>query len=633
MSDENKTIDSNQFRPIVGIDLGTTNSAVAYISNGKPQIICSPRGESIIPSVVLIDPNGKVIIGEDARAALVAMPDRTIAAVKRRMGSSERIALAEEALLPQEISALILKELKTYVDALYGEGEKEAVITVPAYFTDEQRRATKEAGELAGFVVERIINEPTAAALAFGLEHLDEDRVFLVYDLGGGTFDVSVVEMMGGVLEVKATAGNRELGGEDFDWRLVDWFAEKMLTESGIDLREDIRAKALMKEEAEKVKMLLSEELTVSVMIPLVTVKDNQPIGLTVEVTRDDFVGLIDDLLLESMQKVRDVLHDAGLTPLDIDEVLLVGGSTRIPRVHELIQEIIGKAPRTDINPDEAVALGAAVQAGLKSGVLADSGLVATDVAPFSMGIAVVKEWRKTMDRPGGFAPIIPRNTTIPVTRTQVFYTSAPGQTEVSVEIYQGEHEWVKNNHRLGEFLLDGIPANREQQEAIEVKFRYNLNGILEVAAKCVSTEQEMKVTVQDGLIRDSREAFQESLKSLETLWANADSNGKEEDDEQFLTDWDDLDDSFLQSLLAEDDEDDYEEDEDEDLTSAELHEEVRSLRERVLNQLDHLGAKDQEKGLQLIQAIDEVLQAEDVLEIQLMIDKATDLLIELELS
>ncbi|WP_233531969.1 Hsp70 family protein [Paenibacillus alkalitolerans] len=440
------------FRPIVGIDLGTTNSAIAYIRNGKPEIIASPKGERIIPSVVLIDLKGRVVVGQDAKDSLVAMPDRTIAAVKRRMGSDDPVEIAGQALLPQEISALILKELKSYADRLFGDVEKEAVITVPAYFTDEQRRATKQAGELAGFIVERIINEPTAAALAFGLDHLNEDRYYLVYDLGGGAFDVSVVEMCSGLLEVKASTGNRMLGGEDFDWKLVDWFAERMIERHGVDPRGDIRAKALLKEEAEKTKILLSDQDSVNVMLPLVTVTGNKPIGLDIEINRGQFVGLIEDMLGETIDSIHAVIKEAGLSFSDIDEVLLVGGSTRIPRVRERIAGLFGKPPRNDVHPDEAVALGAAVQAGLKSGALSDSGLVATDVAPFSMGIAVMKDWKGMGERPGGFAAVIPKNTTIPVTRNQTFYTAFPGQTAVSIEIYQGEHEWVKHNHRLGEF-------------------------------------------------------------------------------------------------------------------------------------------------------------------------------------
>lgn len=617
-SKENKVQDS--FRPIVGIDLGTTNSAVAYIHRGQPTIISSPQGQRIIPSVVLIDLQQNVIVGEDARAALVAMPDRTIAAVKRKMGSNEHILLGGQALLPQEISALILRELKSYVDALFGEGEKEAVITVPAYFTDEQRRATKQAGELAGFVVERIINEPTAAALAFGLANLEEDRHILVYDLGGGTFDVSVVEMMSGILEVKASTGNSHLGGEDFDWKLVDWFAEQIIAEHEIDPRKDIRAQALLKEEAEKVKMRLSTEEAVTVSLPLVTVKDNRPIGLFVEITRGQFVALIDTLLLETVTSVQRVLEDAGLKPGDIDEILLVGGSTRIPRVRELIRGFFGKEPRTDVHPDEAVALGAAVQAGLKSGALSASGLIATDVAPFSMGIAVLKEWQGVAVRPGGFQAIIPRNTTIPVTRNKQFYTAADGQTAASIEIYQGEYEWVKHNHRLGEFVLEGIPENKAGAEAVEVTYRYNLNGILEVTAKCVSTGKEMSVTVQDALNRDSQEAFEESAARLAALFQNIEEPGDEPDGEEW---------NLFNNLF--DDEDDDNLVEHEVLSPTVLHEEASRLRERAGILLENFTGADRRKVEQLIHLLDAAMAGDDIDRLQTVIDEVTDTLIDLE--
>lgn len=616
---------NHDFRPIVGIDLGTTNSAVAHIQGGRPEIILSPKGEKIIPSVVLIDLKNNVIVGEDARSALVAMPDRSVSAIKRKIGSTEPVSIAGQALLPQEISALILMELKTYVDEIYGEGEKEAVITVPAYFNDEQRRATKEAGELAGFVVERIINEPTAAALAFGLEHINENRVFLVYDLGGGTFDVSVVEMMDGLLEVKASTGNPQLGGEDFDWKIVDWMSEKIKQENGIDPRGDIRAKALLKEEAEKIKKQLSEDQTVQIELPLVTVKENQPVGLSTEINREQFFGLIDTMLLETMEGISKVLKDAELGTGDIDEVLLVGGSTRIPRVQDMIQEKFGKAARTDVNPDEAVALGAAVQAGLKSGALSDSGLVATDVAPFSMGIAVLKEWGGITERPGGFAPIIPRNTTIPVTRTEKFGTSAPGQTKVAVEIFQGEHEWVKHNHRLGEFMLGGIPANYQNQEEIEVTFRYNLNGILEVAASCVSTGEEMSVVVQDGLSRDSQEAFQESLNRMENLWKNVNEDDTAGYDDEGLDDeaWESLDDLLNDTEIEEGDM---------ELNPNVLLEEAASLRDRAVKLMDEVDIESQAKVRQIIDSLSAAIEQNDIDHLEDVIEEATDALIDLEL-
>ncbi|ABO51617.1 Heat shock protein 70 [Desulforamulus reducens MI-1] len=607
------------FRPIVGIDLGTTNSAVAYIHNSKPEIIPSPQSKHIIPSVVLLDPEGKVVVGEDARAALIAMPDRTVAAVKRKIGSQEPIAIGGQALLPQEISALILKELKSYVDDRFGEGEKEAVITVPAYFTDEQRRATKQAGELAGFVVERIINEPTAAALAFGLAHMEEDRHILIYDLGGGTFDVSVVEMMSGVLEVKASSGNSHLGGEDFDWQIVDWLAEQMIAEHGVDPRGDLRARALLKEEAEKIKIKLSTEETTSVALPVVMVQDNCPMGLQLEFTRSQFISLIDSYLQETMACVQRVLTDADLGPQDIDEILLVGGSTRIPQVHQLIHQFFKKEPRRDVHPDEAVALGAAVQAGLKSGALSDSGMVATDVAPFSMGIAVLKEWKGVAMRPGGFHAIIPRNTTVPVTRTEQFYTTADGQTSASIEIYQGEHGWVKNNHRLGEFLLDGIPANGAGKEAVEVTYRYNLNGILEVTARCVSTGKEMTVTVQDALERHSQEAFQESADRLEKLFAGAPDENLAE--EQFEEAWELFDDQEDDGAA------DYEE-----LSEGVLQQEAASLRYRVEKLLESLTGADQSRAEEMLHRLDEAIATNDLEELRSVLDEVTDVLIDLEI-
>ena len=539
-----------------------------------------------------------------------------MASVKRHMGSQEPVPIAGQELLPQEISALILKELKNYVDARFGEGEKEAVITVPAYFTDDQRRATKQAGELAGFVVERIINEPTAAALAFGLANLDEDKHILVYDLGGGTFDVSVVEMMSGLLEVKASTGNSRLGGEDFDWRIVDWLAERFREEHGFDPLKDIQAKALLKEEAEKAKLQLSTEESVTVSMPVVSLKDNRPVGLLVKLTRVKFVELIEDLLSETMDSVSKVLKDASLSPQDIDEILLVGGSSRIPEVRKLIHGFFGKDPRADVNPDEAVALGAAVQAGLKSGALAGSGLVVTDVAPFSMGIAVLKEWKGDSLRPGGFHAIIPRNTTIPVTRTEEFYTSADNQTRASIEIYQGENEWVKHNHLLGEFVLSGIPRRPAGSEALAVTYSYNLNGILEVKACCVSNGKEMSVTIQDALDRDSQTAFEASRARLEELQQNAESI--DENDEE----WD----SFDEYLDIDGESDEAAED-----APAVLHEEALALRERAEKLIDALSGEDLAQAQKVIAMLDEAVAKDNIDLLKTVIDEAADILINLE--
>lgn len=603
---------NNQFRPIVGIDLGTINSAVAYIHNGRPEIIAAPNGERLIPSVVLINMNNQVVIGEDARAALVAMPERSISAIKRQMGSQQTFPLAGQYFLPEEISAFILKELKMYVEALYGEGEKEAVITVPAYFTDEQRRATKKAGELAGFVVERIINEPTAAALAFGLDHTSEDGIYIVYDLGGGTFDVSIIELMDGIMEVKASTGNPKLGGEDFDWKLVDLLGEHVVKTSGVDPRNDMQAKALLKEHAEKIKKQLGVQASVLVELPLIMVKDNKPVGISLEITREQFITLIDEQLQETMDSIHNVLKDARLTVNDIDDILLVGGSTRIPRVQQLIGALFNKEPRTDINPDEAVALGAAVQAGLKSGALSHSGLIATDIAPFSMGIEVLKEGAGMTERPGGFAPIIAKNTAIPVTRKEKFSTVYPGQTAVAIKIYQGEHEWVKLNHKLGEFLLEGLPENFEQLEDVEVTFRYNLNGILEVSAKSLSNEKEMKVVVQDALQRESKEALKDSYERLESLWTNLVEIDTEED-------WEELDD-----MLGEIEE---------GLASPHLNVEVAQLKQQISDLLTTLDASYKQQVQQLMDALDQALAENNEQHLQKVIDDVTDALIDLELE
>lgn len=510
----------DRFRPVVGIDLGTTNSSLAAIIEGEATVITLLKESSpLLPSVVYIDQRGEVIVGNDAKSALVALPERTVAEVKRKMGEEVMIELADQKLLPEEISALILKELKKYVDQIYGdEVEKEAVITVPAYFTDQQRQATKKAGELAGFVVERIINEPTAAAMAYGLDKLDNDHQFLVYDLGGGTFDVSILELMGGILEVKASAGNQELGGSDFDRLLLDYFAEKIIEESGLDPREDLSACARLKEEAEKAKIKLSDQKQVQVSIPALMVKNNQPVAFEMEISRKEFIDLIDNLLMETLNSVKNVLEDAELLPDEIEQVILVGGSTRIPRVRELLRDFFDQEPHSEIDPDQAVAKGAAVQAGIKAGLFSDSGMIVTDVAPYSLGIEVLKDQGVLGFKPGGFESIIERNTTIPTSKTKVFTTTFDNQEQVKIKIYQGEGDWVEENHYLGEFILAGIPAKRAGEEKITVSLNYNINGILDVTARSLSTDKEMQLTVQDAVDRKSEESYQESLERLENF-------------------------------------------------------------------------------------------------------------------
>lgn len=599
-----------QQHPIVGIDLGTTYSAAAYIHKGRPEIIESSTGERIIPSVVHMNQEGQIIVGRDARAALVAMPSRTVAAIKRKMGSSQKEMLAGKELLPQEISALILKEIKGYVDAHLGPGEKEAVITVPAYFNDEQRRATKQAGELAGFIVERIINEPTAAAMAYGLYNLQEDRIILVYDLGGGTFDVSVLEAMGGILEVKASSGNNRLGGEDFDWLLAGWMAETISKKYGVDPLTDLKARAILKEEAERVKIALSEVEKVAVSLPVVMFKKNKPIGLTTEISRSQFEDMINPLLLETLAKVKEVLNQADLKAEEIQDVLLVGGSTRIPKVQELMYGLFQKEPRKNIHPDEVVALGAAVQAGIKSGTLSKGDMVVTDVAPFSMGIAVLKDSTNMFVKPGGFAVIIPKNTTIPVTRSEKYCTTHDGQDAVRIEVYQGEHEWVKFNQPLGEFLLEGVPPGKAGDEAVEVRFHYNLNGILEVTAMCLSNHKSMQVNMQDALSRFTPEAFRESAASLGALWKNADKQRQLN-----MEDWLEEEDIF-------DEEKDFEE----------LKKEAGILLKRARKMLAAASLLQKAKLQKAVDLLQEALAAEEPDGLIIAMDEATDLLIDAEL-
>ncbi|MUV37103.1 Heat shock protein SSC1, mitochondrial [Lentibacillus sp. JNUCC-1] len=599
---------NQSFRPIIGIDLGTTNSAAAYIHNQNPAMLEMNNASFMLPSVVLRDPNGQVIVGDDARSALVAMPQYTKSAVKREMGQDTRIELGNQSYRPEEISAMILKEIKKQVESQLSEGEIEAVITVPAYFTNQQRQATKEAGELAGFVVERIINEPTAAALAYGIQNMKNDGHILVYDLGGGTFDVSVVELMDGILEVKASAGNHRLGGEDFDWALVDWFAEKVIDEHQIDPREEPRAKARLKEEAEHVKKQLSFKEAVDVSIPVATVSGNRPIGLETTITQEQFVHLIKPFLAETQYNLEYVLEEAGLARADIDDVILVGGSTRIPNVQKLVTDFFGKTPHSEINPDEAVALGAAVQAGIKAGTLQDSGLIITDVAPFSMGVAVAGEIERELV-PGQFHAIIDRNTTIPVTRTHTFSTTFDHQTAVTVEIYQGENDWVTDNYFLNEFSLEGLPAKPAGHEAVDITFRYNINGILEVTAKNASSGNEMTVTIEDAIDRSSDDAFADSLANIEAAY------GQGADNTQQLDHWSEID---VTDAME---------------SHADLLKEARDWKDRLQEAFNSNVDNDQSASLQdVINQLDAAIQSKNAITLNDAIENAIDLAINLEL-
>lgn len=502
------------FRPVVGIDLGTTNSAVAYIRDGRPALL-SIDELPLLPSVVHRAPDGEMLVGNVAKDALVAMPERSIASVKRLMGTDSVISLGDQDFSPIDISALILGRIKKAVDAEFGEGTKEAVITVPAYFSDRQRRATKDAGEQAGFIVDRIVNEPTAAAMAFGLDNLDTSARILVYDLGGGTFDVSIVHLESGILEVEASDGDRLLGGDDFDELIVQQLVELVKRDGMFDPQQDARAMARLKVEAEQAKVRLSEDLDTPVKIPVLGMDGSRPVGVDTRLNREHFNALIAPLIDRTVMLTKSCIKAAAIKPQDISTVILVGGSTRIPLVRERMETLFGHPPLISVNPDEAVALGAAVQAGIKSGALASEGLIVTDVAPFTMGIDVV-EWDKLgRPRSGRYAPVIPKNVTIPTTRTRRFMTVYPGQTTIKVEVYQGESKKVKGNEKLGELVIDGLPPGPAGREAIDVTFRYSLNGILEVEAVSVSTGGRVADRLHDALDRSSQERLDETQKTL----------------------------------------------------------------------------------------------------------------------
>ena len=492
---------------IIGIDLGTTNSAIAYLKNEKPVIIENDRGERTTPSVFQINHSGEIQVGTVAKQGYPTYPRETVLEVKRLMGTEEKVIISGNEYRPEEISARILKYLKSSAEKFLGTTVTEAVITVPAYFSDSQRKATQKAGELAGLKVERIINEPTAAAIAFGIENMDKDQHILVYDLGGGTFDVSVVELFSGVVEVKASAGNNKLGGMDFDNVLLDWVVQKFKDEKQIDLliigteNEIIQRKARIKTEAENVKKALSTQNTARFNLPFIAIHNNAPISIEYEITRSQFEKLIKSLAESTLEQVDKALKDAKLPLNDIDEVLLVGGSTRIPLIQELVEKKFGKKPRKDINPDEAVALGAAVQGGIKSGEIDSSkGLMVIDVCPHTLGVDVVKNVGGQMV-PGFFDPIIPRNSTVPITESKIYSTVIDNQEEVYMGVYQGDDEdqYVRPEKKISndDIVVDGVPPRNVGEEKIEVKFSYDINGMLNIEAAVISTGKKMNKVIQ----------------------------------------------------------------------------------------------------------------------------------------
>ena len=501
---------------IIGIDLGTTNSCVAVVENGEPVVIPNAEGSRTTPSVVAFSKEGERIVGQVAKRQAITNPDRTISSIKREMGSNYKVDIDGKSYTPQQISAMILGKLKADAEAYLGEKVTEAVITVPAYFNDAQRQATKDAGTIAGLNVRRIINEPTAAALAYGVDKEQSQKV-MVYDLGGGTFDVSIIDMGDGVQEVLATAGNNRLGGDDFDQRIIDWMADAFKKENGVDLRSDKMALQRLKEAAEKAKIELSGMTQTAINLPFITADANGPKHLDMTLTRAKFEELTADLVEMTTGPVRQALKDAGLQPGDLDKILLVGGSSRMPAVQEAVKKIMGKEAFKGINPDECVAIGAAIQGGVLNKEIND--IVLLDVTPLSLGI----------ETEGGInTKIIDRNTTIPTQKSQIFSTAADGQTSVEIHVLQGERDFARDNKTLGLFRLDGIAPAPRGIPQIEVTFNIDANGIVHVSAKDLGTGKETNITIQsssnmskddiDKAVRDAEQYAESDKKRREAV-------------------------------------------------------------------------------------------------------------------
>jgi len=494
---------------VVGIDLGTTNSVIAWMKpDGSIEVIPNAEGSRLTPSIVAFTKTGEILVGEPAKRQMILNSERTIKSIKRKMGSDYKVRIDDKEYTPQQISAYILMKMKKDAEQYLGGRIKKAVITCPAYFNDAQRQATKEAGQIAGFEVLRIINEPTAAALAYGLDKKKEQKV-LVYDLGGGTFDVSILEISEGVIQVIATSGNNHLGGDDFDQRIIDWLAEDFKKQHGIDLREDKQALQRLRDAAEKAKIELSTKLETDISLPYIAATSSGPLHLETRLTRSLYESLVRDLVEMTRGPIERALSDAKLSPRDIDEVILVGGMTRTPMVQRLIYEIFGKEPNKSVNPDEAVAIGAAIQAAILAGSAKDKDIVLVDVTPLTLGIEV---------KGGLMEPIIPRNTTIPVRKSKIFTTAEDFQTEVEIRVYQGERAMARDNIFLGSFRLVDIPPAPRGVPQIEVTFDIDSDGIVHVSAKDLASnkEQSMVVTGRHKLREDEIKKMVEEAQRYE---------------------------------------------------------------------------------------------------------------------
>ncbi len=497
---------------IIGIDLGTSTTEAAVIRDGKPMMIVNFDGQVITPSAAGVDKEGQFVFGEKAKAQYLLAPEDTVIEAKRKIGTKETLRMGKKEYSPVEISAMLLKYVREYVSESLGEDISRAVISVPAYFDDLQRQETVEAGKRAGFLVERIINEPTAAALSYGISHMDEESHILVYDLGGGTFDVTLLEMFGGVVEVKASSGDNRLGGKDFDECLIQWLLSQFRKKNGKDLSKDPAAMVKLKEQAEWCKKELSVRDSCQIVIPFIAEKNGNPLALDETVTAEQFEEMTRELVERTHAPIDVVLADSGVLAAEIDRILLVGGSTRMPMIRRDIEAYLHTEPSKAVNPDYAVAEGAAIQAGIIEGTLSrEDGIIMTDVNPYTLGIRVLCN-----DKSHYMSIVIPRNATIPVVRKSVYYTSFDNQDAAKIEVYQGEHDDVRLNHFLGEFVISGIPMRPEGEERIEVEFSYNLNGMLEVSARIPSSGEEASVEI--NMMEYEQEFFTEAATDV-TKW------------------------------------------------------------------------------------------------------------------